>query len=276
MVLDQLLKISQRGADLPLEYWLIDFKTETTHIIPKLTTTAESLPNGKLRTLLSNFIKVLGQSEPNEQVLAEQLFAIATLFTTKADSEDIIIKNYQETCLAFLDRVKLIQRYAQKRVALHEQLAHPEQQLHDLKLFELEGMMYTLEYYLAQYKKIYTLSTTTERYKYIVQSEVDLGFGNVPGLQNDFKKYEVLEKFILNILNDATRIRLTKVYFFARIRFIQLTAEEEKMSATLTEFKQLIVQLIEEFKRLNITRLTGTVNMPYGQQPLIGEVLQQL
>lgn len=276
MVLDQLLSISQHGANLPLEYWLDFMHTEGARITPKLTATSESLPNGKLRRLLTELMGLLGQAKPNEQILAEHLVAVADLFTTTNSAKDVVIINYTKACRAFIQRVRLMQRYAHKRAMLIERLSLVEQQHHDIKLFELEGMMYTLEYYLALYKNIVALPTATERYQYIVQPEVNLDFGNVPGLQSDFENYEVLEKFILLILNDPARARLTKAYFFARIQLIQLTNDAERLAVALAEFKQLIIVLLEEFKQLNIMRLTGSFNTPYGKQPLLDDVLQQL
>jgi hypothetical protein len=167
-------------------------------------------------------------------------------------------------------------------------LSTEEQKAFDLKLFQHEGMMYCLEFYLSLYKAVQDAPSELEKRKYIESTEVNLGFGFVPGLWTDFNQDEALAKFIYSILDDDIRIKLTEAYFSAKlvIMKIQLNCDKQGkcealyQGVTPTEvvsaLKEFILVLIDIFLVKRIGELSSIFLKPYGERAALTEVKKQV
>jgi len=144
--------------------------------------------------------------------------------------------------------------------------------------------MYCLEYYLTIYKATQDVTTEGEKRWYIESQEIDLGFGNVPGLWTDFKQDEVLDKFIYKILDEDRRCRLTEAYFSAKIEVMkvkiqcdeqgncEVSYKDVTVDEVVKSFRQLVKVLLDTFQEVGIEQLSSVFFKPYGKKPYIKDI----
>ena len=149
---------------------------------------------------------------------------------------------------------------------LHGALLKNEQDVH---LFERAGIPYCVEYYLAVYKELENKKNREDKEKFIRSLEINLGSGAVPSLVKDVDQDESLIKFVLLILNDKIREELISAYY----RFKVKLEEFDGVDNIEIVFRQYIFSLLTMCDRLGIKQLPSTFFKPYGEKPLINDIL---
>jgi len=270
MLLEDLCKIVKKGAERPLFLWLRDYNEISKKILPVLEKVVAGIEEKtNVRKNVEKLVKLLKQDNPNELELAKSLAYISELFDKENLPEHAkLINNYVQDGMKFYSQAQTGEFHRLMREKVKKTLKSEAITKHDLVLFSHEGMMYCLEYYLAMYKAIQDAPTETEKRKFIDSVEVNLGFGNIPGLRIDFSRDEVLGKFIYSILDDKTRNILIKAYFGAKLIIINKATLKQVISA----FRDFINVLLGVFQTVGIDRLTSYFFTPYGKKPLIKDI----
>lgn len=272
---------------MPLEFWLGAFKETGKDIIPELEDMAGNLHDGTVvKANIQRLITLLGDEDPNELQLAQTLAFVAELFRVEASEEHReLINQYMQDALKFANNAQANEYYRDIREKNRQTFSQEEQKAYDKKLFQNEGMMYCLEYYLALYKAILDAPTEVEKKKFIESREINLGFGNLPGLWIDFGRDEILGKFIYKIFDNLVRGGLTKSYFNAKIALMKIKInydekgnisaanwEKTTLDETMSAFRDFILILFETFQKIGIDRLSSYFFTPYGKNPLIKNI----
>ncbi len=290
MLLDDLYKIAQLGSEKPLFLWLEKFREFAPGLAEQLDAVVLELTEGTdVKKNVEILVKLLKEEEPNELELAQALSHVADLFREAAPAEHRdLINDYIRAVMKFINLTQASEFSRQAREKLLNTLSEEQQREYDRKIFGHEGMIYCLEYYLAMYKAMTDAPTEAEARKYLESTEVNLGFGNVPGLWIDFSRDEVLSKFVYVILNDTLRKRLTSAYFDTKLVMMKVkmncdkqgSCEAHYQDTTLEEvkesFRKLILELLETFAAAGIERLASFFFKPYGDKPLIKEVIEKI
>lgn len=275
MLLEDLYVLTRRIAAVPVLFWLDEYQHQSNQLVKPLHSVLQNVERGSSAyTTISDLLDVLQQSIPNESQLVHSLHSIAVLYTSQNDINAELIAHYQASCQQFGKRVHTEEQFTKLRTKLKADLSNEEQHQYDMRLFLNEGMEYCLEFHLLFYRHLQSLHSELEQKKFICQPAVDIGSGNLPGLRADFLDDEVLEKFIYKILSDQEYSRLTKTYFFAKIKIIE--AETEATREVLDVFKKFIQSQIISFQAMGIDRLSSGFFQPYGHQPLLNDVAKQL
>ena len=290
MLIDDLYKIAKLGSEKPLFLWLEKFRELSPRLAKQLEKIIFQLTDGTdVKKNVVILKELLEENEPNELGLAQALSHVADLFREDTPTEyREIINDYIRAVMKFINLAQDSEFSRQARQKLLNTLSEEQQKEYDFKLFAHEGMIYCLEYYLAIYKAIQDAPTEKEARKYLENTEVNLGFGSVPGLWIDFSRDEVLSKFIYAILDDSLRGRLTSAYFDAKLVIMKVKMNCDKQGSceacyqgiTLEEvkesFRKLILELLETFTMVGIERLASFFFKPYGDKPLISEVFKKI
>ncbi|NQV13333.1 MAG: hypothetical protein HQ530_03460 [Parcubacteria group bacterium] len=286
MILQDLYQIVQQGAQQPLFLWLDDYDKLSQSPISSLKKTSTKLhKNTRIAENTRQLISLLESSKPDEFLLAKYLVYISELLGKDVPAEHReLISDYIRDAKEFYRRAQMSGFHRQSRENLKKSLAPDEQAEHDLRLFQQEGMMYCLEYYLTIYKAIQDVTTEDEKRWYIESQEIDLGFGNVPGLWIDFSRDEVLDKFIYKILDKDIRRRLTEAYFYAKIGVMKVKMECDQtgncqavysnitVNEVIKAFKKLVKTLLGTFQEVGIEQLSSVFFAPYGKKPFIKDI----
>ena len=287
MLLSDLQKIVEHGIQMPLEFWLDTLKKTEEDIVPELEDMAENLHDGTVvKANIQKLIALLKDDNPNELQLAQALAFIAELFRVETSQEhQELINQYMQDALKFANNAQANEYYRDIREKNRQTFSEEEQKAYDKKLFQNEGMMYCLEYYLALYKAILDAPTEAEKKKFIESKEINLGFGNLPGLWIDFNRDEILGKFIYKIFDNSIRGRLTKSYFNAKIALMKIKInydekgnvsavnwEKTTLDEIMSAFRDFILILFETFQEIGIDQLSSYFFTPYGKNPLIKNI----
>lgn len=289
MLLEKFLTIARLGAVGPQVLWLEEYKKIRDEILSELKDLTGELDEGtRVKSNASKLVSLLEQDDPNDLELAKSLLYVADLFNDAGEEEKTMAAEFIEATKKFQSIAQDYEFAALSRDKLKNKFTPEEQQRYDLRLFRNEGEMYCLEFYLALYKKIIDAKTEMEKRKYIENHEVALEFGRVPGIWIDFKRDEVLTKFIYLILDDNLREELTKAYFYAKIKIIKLQMNCDKTGKCAADYskvsfdeivgalRKFLISFLQVFQKMGIENLSSHFYTPYGQKPLIEEVLKQL
>jgi hypothetical protein len=290
MLLEELNKIIQRGAEKPLFLWQEEFKTISQPAIDGLKELLLELhQETEAGKNVQNLVGLLEQNSPNELKLAKALLYVSDLFREEMPSEhQELINNYIQGGMKFYNNAQLSEFHRQTREKMKAALAPDKQREYDLRLFQHEGMMYCLEYYLAIYKSIVDAKTEAEKKRYIEDPTINLGFGDVLGLWIDFSRDEVLGKFIYAILDDEVRSNLSQAYFFAKMEIMKIKLvcwkkggcqgdfQSTNLASMVEAFRRLIGSLLVEYQKIGVDRLSSFFFKSYGNKPLIRDVLNSL
>lgn len=285
MILDKLQAIAEFGADKPFLLWRSVWQELKLPALLSLKKIAANLSSeSSVSRDVLELIRLLEKDKPNEARLANALFRISNLFQGNTDSqEQNKINKYITTCAIFQKYAEMGEVHRLARVKLKENLSKEAQRAYDLKLFQNEGMMYCLEYYLAMYKAIVDAPNEEEKKKFIEQTEVPLGFGKVAGLWIDFTRDEVLDKFIYSILSNESRKNLIKAYFETKKEFMKISIslvedknvieyQETNLANIIEAFKNLCQAFLDEYQRMGVDQLASFFFKPYGVKPFIRDI----
>lgn len=290
MLLQDLLQMAKLGADRPLNLWAEEFKKIKAKILPQLAEIEKDLSEGtEVKDNIAALIELLKEMSANELKIAQGLSYVAEVLKEDSPLQNKeMINDYIQSVMKFISQAQTGEFSREARRKVLALLSPAQQKEHDLKLFKHEGMIYCLEYYLALYKAIQDAPTEAKKRQYIENDEINLGFGNVPGLWIDFSRDEVLAKFIYAILDDDLRNRLTKAYFNAKVKIMLIERQCDKqknclfnyqkvsLNEVMEAFRALLKDLLETFQSIGIDRLSSFSFTPYGNKPLISEALEKI
>lgn len=286
VLLEELIEIATKGANRPMVLWLDYFHEKSADLLPELEEIFGTLDEkSDVRSKLGDFIALLKQDQPDELDFAKSLSYISEIFAEEKNGPQApLINEYVQQVMKFYNQAEMDAFYRRKRALLKDKKSEAEEMEYDKKLFAHEGMLYCLEYYLVMYKAIVDAPNEKEQQKYITSTEINMGFGNVPGLWIDFSRDEVLGKFIYSILNDDIRNRLASAYFDTKEVFgrIKVSCDKKNQCAydfaevsldeILTEFRGFLETLFLAFQEVGIERLSSFFFAPYGDKAKISEI----
>ncbi|MBU2566057.1 hypothetical protein KKG46_00680 [Patescibacteria group bacterium] len=288
MLLEELYQIVKQGSELPIEFWKDDLNSKKNELIQSLQKLSDKLDDKtNTKKQIDILINTLKQDKINELSLAKNLAFVPNVFTNTADAKiQKLLNDYQIKLKTFLISAQLSNSANESREKLKENLSIEQQIEYDKDLYSKTGMFYCLEYYLTLYKKITDSKTEQEKKFFIETDEVDVGIAKLPGLWLDFYKNEVLEKFIYLILNDSERIKLLKAYFSTKNIFMGIQKScinnepckfiynPTSLTNANDSLRQLIVSMIQSFQHMGINNLGSQFLTPYGEKPLLSDLIK--
>jgi len=271
MIIETLIEITTAGSKKPIGFWNIDFEKKAQGLSTSLKKTHDDLEDGTdVKLSLAALIELLKEDQPNEFALAGVLVRISGVFlkNTPSDKKDIIQK-YFSTSRDFYKRAQTAEFHKRERDKLLQTLNPEKQKEYSLRLFNGEGMLYVLEFYLALYKELVMSKTEEESRKLIENKEIDLGFGGVPGLKEDFLNDEALEKFVYKILDGKMRREILRAYY--ELKDVLISAELD-VPKTIDELRNFLLVILNAFQQTGIERLSSTFFKPYGNKPKLSDI----
>jgi len=289
MLLQDLHELTKLGAQKPMSFWWPDYQPKAKPLAEDLSALAEGIEKGTgVRENLESLIELLSSEEPNEYELARKISYAAELFreqlNTLSEEDRGLVFRFISDSKKFYGRAQTSELLERERNKLKTALSPEEQTARDRRLFELEGMMYCLEYYLAMYKAILDAPDESAKRKIIESTEIIFDFGQLPGLWIDFDKDEVLQKFILKILNDDFRVELQTAYFQTKAEFAkilmscdkqgtcQASYHETTLDETIQSFKKLLKTFIAVFQKAGLEQLSSYFLTPFGKNAKLSEI----
>lgn len=265
-----------------MKYWQEDFKKIKEKILPELKEIVEGLEGeSEIKDGMGKLIQLLSQTSPNEFELAKGLSKVAGLFSDNRGESVQAAEEFVSNMKLFYKNAQVAELLTQKRLDLCKKMTPEEKRQHDLKLFEVEGMMYCLEYYLMFYKLIQRASTEAEKRKVIESYEVESETGKLPGLWFDFTRDEVPINFIYNVFDDDLRGKLLDAYFGTKREFMKINMICDKqdvceakyggasLEKIINSFRSLLLIFLDVFDTIGIKQLKSYFLTPYGEKPLI-------
>ncbi len=289
MLLNDLYEIVKHGSEIPLKFWADDLNLAKPKLVSSLKTIAENTEKdtGTHKDIM-NLIIVLNQDSIDDADLAKNMAFIPHLFPKEEYPELAdLIETFKNKLTQFQKTASLTSAFTKERAKLKESLTPEEQKAHDVELYQTTGMFYCLEYYLELYKRM-TEATTDEEKKNIIESEeIDAGIAKLPGFWIDFDKNEVYEKFIGLILDDTERNKLTETYFATKKTVLgvehicqdeicKYNYGEQSIPQITESIRQLIIKMVQSYQYMGITHLGSEFLTPYGEKPLLNELLNIL
>jgi len=272
MLLRDLHTLAQQGAKKPLAFWLDEYRKNREKIFGDLQT-LETRLNSKTRTylLVHALVSEFEKEEPNEWELAEAIAGVSQVFFHQVSSgHKELIQIFTKAAQTFLQEACTRHLFAEHRVTLKKRLSPEEQIAFDHRLFAGDGMVFCLEFYLSLYKALQDAKTQKEQQSLIHDTTINLGHGGVPGLRTEILRNDPLEKFFFLILDDAIRLELEQAFFSLRE---VLTNEETTLEEIKRAFRFFLKTLMDTYLKVGIDRLSNTLVVPYGQQPLITSII---
>ena len=288
MLLDKLCLLVEKGKESPMYFWLDQYGKIRQEILPNLERILPTLHEGTgAKRSIQDLVSLLSQGTPNELELARALLRVADLFTTEdaTPEEKSYADRYVLDARKFLTQAQMGETFRKTREQQKKTLSLQAQQEQDKDRFEDIGMMYCLEYYLQLYRSIQDAPDEQGKRRFIESVEIKFPMAVLPGLWIDFIRDEVPNKFIYEILDDDVRNVLIKAYFEAKKVFMRIDMHcDDKGSCsavysqvTLAEViaavRALIRALIAEFQKMGIDRLSSHFLTPYGNKPLMNEIV---
>jgi len=289
MLLTELHELVKLGAEKPLAMWQSAYQAKSRGLAAEFSVLTENLESGTgVRENIEHLVEVLKADNPSEADLAKTIFNTAELFKEQTvdlpELEKISVLAFIKDSKKFYDRTQTEEILARERERVKATMSKDEQAAYDRRLFELEGMMYCLEYYLTLYKAIIDAPDELVKRKIIESTEVDCGSGKIPGLWFDFNQDEVLQKFILKILNNDLRQELKTAYYTTKEKIVKIKLTCDKQDScqafyedvTLEEvvaaFKDLIKAFIAAFQKVGIEQLSSYFLTPFGKNTKLSDI----
>ena len=269
MLIDQFNLFLKEASKLPFSFWSYKYYLARKSFGLQLERITEDIKReAKSKKDLNSFTDTLKKEEVDELEIAQGFNDLSKIFLlSQVDNKKI--EEFKKLSQSFLQRAQNLNNFATKRQSIKKRLAEKEIEETDKNLFKNEGINYCLEYYLAVYKKIEDLESLEEKEEFIQAPEVNLGFGNLPGIKKDFEQDESLVKFILLILDDELREELIIDYYRCKI-IIDEETDIEKISRALKIF---IHHLLISFDKQGIDQLTSNFFKPYGDKPNVKDLI---
>lgn len=289
MLLVDLQELTKLGVQKPLSMWLPEYQARRRDLAGALATVAEGIEAGTgVRENIERLVEIFKTDQPNEYELSRLILHTAEFFKEQVDTlsteDQKMVFTFISDSKKFYDRAQTAEFLGREREKIKTTMPVDQQIVHDRRLFELEGMMYCLEYYLTLYKAIFDAPNESAKRKVIESTEIDCGYGEIPGLWIDFDKDEVLQKFILKILDNDLRQDLETAYYttkekVAKIKMIcdkqgvcSVVYESVTLDEVIAAFKELIKVFITAFQKVGIEQLSSYFLTPFGKNTKLSEI----
>jgi hypothetical protein len=286
MLLKTITQLSELAAQRPIFLWKEEFFILAARILPTLELSVERMSKQtKAYTATSSLIRLLHEELPNEYAVAQNMQVIAKAFAKNIFSaEEILVVRLTTALTEFSKRSRIAESARIKRDQLKISFTAEQIREHDYNLFQSIGLMYCLEYYLAIYKAMIDQPTEAQQRWFIESPKVNLGTGSVPGIWKDMKDDEVLEKFIMLVLDDPLRKALTEAFYFAKIEVMHIridcsskdsciaTYDGTSVARIILAIKQFNQELLRLFQQMGVQQLKSFGFTPYGFQPRLDTI----
>jgi len=270
MLVDELNLFLKEAAFLPSSFWAYKyFLSQKSFVVQAQAIAEEADKRSKSATELELFLRALKKPELKELELADSLVGLNNIFARSAVENDKL-RMFEDLSGKFLNLAQLFDRFKKQRLLAKEAKTQEQQESQDLELIRGVGVGYVLEYYLSIYKLLQDKQADAQKLEFINTKEINLGFGGLPGLKQDFEQDESLTKFLLQILDDNLREELLRSYFWLKIQFEENPDDAKKIESAL---RQWIIVLLFEFKKAGMVALTSLFFKPYGEKPKITELI---
>lgn len=268
MLIDQFILFLKEAGRFPMNIWAHNYFMARRSFLADLSSIQSRLKqNTPSVKKLSLVVELLAQTDPQELQLAESFVSLGEVLHDSGLS-DSKIKEFQRLAELFLKRVKNQRNFSNLRARVAKNLSLSERKEYDRRLFQNEGLSYCLLYYLTFYKTMRELATAKERNDFVLQAEINLGFGALPGIKIDFEKDECREKFIELILNDELRSGLIREYYWCK-QVIVKTKNFQEVECVLHDF---LNALLIAFDREGVTSVANAFFAPYGKDATIKKI----
>jgi hypothetical protein len=268
MLIDQFNNFLQEASKWPASFWGHKLYSARKSFILQLDEMKLSFKqkDSAAYSLLESLITTLNQPL-NELSLAEKMLELSAVLE-QSEKKDAKLALFSELANKFLKRARLFDTYQKKRAQLT--IDAKQKKEYDQRLFANEGVFYCLEYYLAVFKQMTDLKTPEEKKFFIEDKEIDLGFGRLSGLKEDFNKDEILEKFILLILDNTVREHILTSYYACRNAAVGENLDISKFEKV---YKKFIYYLLLAFKENGVEKLSSHFFKPYGDQLALSDLI---
>lgn len=268
MVIDQCIQLLQEASQLPFFMWKHNYLMLRQSLIDDLAgIQSDNTTPGPAAKTLAKFIQLLSLTEPDEAALAEGFLTLNDIFQT-SELTDQRLQQYERLSKQFSKRVNSEAVFEKLRANLKKTATAEQQQAYEQRLFNNEGLNYCLLYYLSYYHALTTINSKQGKQNFIQQTTVNFGSGDLPGIQQDFSQDECLEKFILLILDDATRLTLIREYYYCK-QTIVTTKDVVAIEYTLHEF---LFTLLTAFAQHSVIVAANDFFAPYGKTATIAQL----
>lgn len=280
MLLAELYKLSEMGAQKPLSFWLPEYNRIRIGAVAQLQTIFSRLHETKAKQRIKKLIDLLSQENPKEFELTESLMDLVEIIEKEKTSSELLSleKKFIRATKDFSKLAKLKKVIADKNKNLVGHLSKEDRDQYDLRLLQNEGEMYCLEYYLALYKKLTETPNLADKKKIFEDKETTVDSARLPGLWTDFNNLEVIEKFIYPILDNDIQEKLAMTFFEVKNKILKIKTNETfdykecSLEEAIESLKKLIIIFFEVFQSKGIERLNSRLLTPYGKQPRISEI----
>ncbi|HBL39212.1 TPA: hypothetical protein DDZ10_00900 [Candidatus Uhrbacteria bacterium] len=286
MLLNDLLTLAELGAQKPFSMWKAEFELTAPRLTDALSSVYGELEEGtEVKRDVGELLSLLKEPTPNEYDLARAFLSVSEIFSGEDDEHQDLFQSYHAAVKAFYGRAQSAEFHARERSRLTSSLSSQEQAAYDERLFNQEGMMYVLEFYLELYKAIQDAPSEERKRVLIEHREVKLAFGRVPGLWADVASDEILEKFVYKMLNDRLREEILQGYYDFKEVLMKLrvscdqegsctgTYDRVSLAEVMASFKTFLERLLEVFQKAGIMRLKSAFFKPYGNNPNLKDIL---
>lgn len=284
--LENITTLAELGAQKPLFLWEETFLELRVQLQPTLERAAGKMQKTTVAyKATAALVSLLQEKSPNEYMLAKSIQEVAKAFTKDVGEKEVELAERLTVAVnIFVDRAQTVETFEKKLRFLKTIKSAEEIRVADYTLFDSIGLMYCLEYYLAIYKAMVDQPTEIQQRWFIERQEVDLGAGNVPGIWKDMENDEVLEKFILLVLDDGVRENLIKAYYSAKIEVMKVSIHCEdrdhcavaykntSVPQIIASIKQFNQELLRIFQEMGIQKLKSLGFTPYGFQPRLDQI----
>src|SRR3989339_24218 len=283
MKIDKLIALAKIGEEKPLILFDETNKVIIDEAIDAVRIITDGLPQeGETKSNLLELIELL-QGKDFDELKIAKLLQFISRFVLKHKASEPKGKDFHQAVNGFYDRALVFDSMKSKREYLKQQKTESDQNEYDHRLFKTEGMMYVLEYYLTMYRLLVDFDNERQKIELLTKELVDIQLAKLSGLWHDFNKDEVLQKFVLLILNDESRENLLEEYYKAKskINLIEKRCIDDKcvfnfdkfkIEKFMSNFKSLLLVLMSEFEKRQIFELTSTFLTPYGNKPKFRDI----
>lgn len=266
--LQQYLRFLERAIDEPISLWS-DFILASDSLVDDIENAQRELDvKNPFLPLLQELKSALTHKPVDEYAIAQISVQLGeSLSTGWAQAE-----RFKTLSEQFLKRAQTQYYFQKLRHSIADSKTEQDLRQYDSDLFNNDGISFFLEYYLAAYKHLLDLPTTQQKQSFLLEKNINLGFGDLPGIQEDVKQDECLQKFIFLIVNDQSRQELLDVYY----QFKSVVLATDDPNIVQEQMKCFLIDTLDIFIKYGVQRLTSTFFTPFGKLPLLKDVRSQL
>lgn len=271
VLIERLNKLLEEASILPASFWMHKYYLSQRVLKQELNLILKSIEKeSESRSRVEAFRELISKRVVSELELATGLQAIAEIFVQSKSEEDEA-RRFIDLTDKFVIRAKNEEKFKKLRMSVAQKMDEKQRQAYDLKLFQNEGTGYFLEYYLAFYHALSKTRGDKRKKDFLGAKEVNLGFGNLPGLRQDLIYDESLNKFVLLVLDDRTREDL--LYYYCDLKILVLGTDGSLI--VQRKLQDFIYGILLVFEEKGIKTLTSRFFEPYGKNPKVIKLVKK-